>query len=73
LRRALAILASLPLLLGSAEVLGAGKKTMQWLTSSYADEKGAGLKHPEGVACGGDSFVVADTGNSRILRYRYED
>ena len=32
----------------------------------YADSADLALKHPEGVACGDDSFVVADTGNSRI-------
>ncbi len=37
--------------------------------SVYTDKVGMALKHPEGVACGDDSFIVADTGNSRIVRY----
>jgi len=35
----------------------------------YVDGKGAGIKQPEGVGCRGDSLLVADTGNGRILRY----
>ena len=37
--------------------------------SVYADEKGAALRSPEGVACRGGVAVVADTGNKRILRF----
>jgi sugar lactone lactonase YvrE len=35
----------------------------------YVDGKGAGIRQPEGVACRGNSLVVADTGNGRLLRY----
>jgi sugar lactone lactonase YvrE len=35
----------------------------------YVDGKGAGIRQPEGVSCRGNSLVVADTGNGRILRY----
>lgn len=35
----------------------------------YLDGKGTGVKQPEGVGCGKSQLVVADTGNSRILRY----
>jgi sugar lactone lactonase YvrE len=45
---------------------------MKWITSIYTDANGVGLKHPEGVACRDDFVVVADTGNSRLLRYAYE-
>jgi DNA-binding beta-propeller fold protein YncE len=37
--------------------------------SLYGDDKGVGMKNPEGVACGRDRLVVADTGNSRLLLY----
>jgi len=37
--------------------------------SVYADATGLALKRPEGVACGTDSFLVADTENSRLVRY----
>lgn len=37
------------------------------------DAKGIGMSQPEGVACAGDSAVVADTGNNRLLRYSIQD
>jgi sugar lactone lactonase YvrE len=37
--------------------------------SVYADSSGVSLKNPEGVACDENSFVVADTGNSQVVRY----
>jgi sugar lactone lactonase YvrE len=40
------------------------------LLSVYSDENGVPLKQPEAVACSEKSFfVVADTGNGRLLRY----
>ena len=42
--------------------------------SIYADDKGLGLKQPEGVACSEKSFLlVADTGNGRLLRYIFQN
>ncbi len=35
----------------------------------YVDGKGAAIRQPEGAACRGNSLVVADTGNGRLLRY----
>jgi sugar lactone lactonase YvrE len=36
----------------------------------YLDDQGGGLKHPEGIACGGESLLaVADTGNGRLLTF----
>ena len=35
----------------------------------YVDGKGAGIKQPESVSCRGNSLVVADTGNGKLLRY----
>jgi sugar lactone lactonase YvrE len=35
----------------------------------YVDGKGAAIRQPEGVACRGNSLVVADTGNGRLVRY----
>jgi sugar lactone lactonase YvrE len=44
------------------------------LQSIYFDEKGAGLKQPEGVACSEKGLlIVGDTGNDRLLRYSYND
>lgn len=48
-------------------------KAFKHLLSIYADEKDAALKAPEGVACNGSDLVVADTGNGRLLRYKFQD
>jgi len=39
------------------------------LAPIYVDGKGAGIRQPEGVSCGGNSLLVADTGNGRLLQY----
>lgn len=72
LRCAFAGLAALALLLAATQALAAEKRKIKWVQSIYMDEKGNGLKHPEGVACRDDYFLVADTGNRRILRYSYD-
>lgn len=42
--------------------------------SVYSDDKGAGLNQPEGVACSQHSlFLVADTGNDRLLQYTFQE
>jgi sugar lactone lactonase YvrE len=71
--RAFAGIAALAVVLGSGHALGADKSRLKWVRSIYFDAKGVGLKHPEGLACGDDYFVVADTGNRRLLRYSYQD
>ncbi|MBN2332766.1 MAG: NHL repeat-containing protein [Deltaproteobacteria bacterium] len=45
---------------------------IRYLASVYGDRQGAGLKYPEGVACTENLLFVADTGNSRVVRYSYE-
>ena len=46
----------------------------RYLQSVYFDEKGAGLKQPEGVASGEKSLlVIGDTGNDRLVRYTFQD
>jgi len=41
--------------------------------SVYSDDQQKGLKQPEGVACGKEAlFIVADTGNGRLVRYTYQ-
>jgi sugar lactone lactonase YvrE len=72
LRSAFSVLAALALVIGTTQALGAEKRKIKWVQSIYVDAKGDGLKYPEGVACRDDHFVVADTGNSRILRYSYQ-
>jgi hypothetical protein len=40
----------------------------------YFDDKGAGIKYPEGVACDNKNLlIVADTQNNRLLRYTVKD
>jgi sugar lactone lactonase YvrE len=47
---------------------------LQYIVSVYQDALQKGLKQPEGVACGKDSiFVVADTGNGRLVRYTFQN
>lgn len=47
---------------------------LRYLASVYVDDKEAGLKLPEGVACDAKgTFVVGDTGNDRLLRFTYRD
>lgn len=73
MRRACTLFAVLILSLGSIQASAAEKGRIRWITSVYVDAKGVGLKYPEGVACNDDLFVVADTGNSRLIRYAHED
>lgn len=46
----------------------------RYLQSVYFDERGGGIKQPEGVACSDKSIlVVGDTGNDRLLRYTFQE
>ncbi len=54
--------------------LSEGAEKFRYMTSVYTDDKGLGLKQPEGVACSGESqFIVADSGNGRLLRYSIKE
>jgi sugar lactone lactonase YvrE len=47
---------------------------LRYLTSVYYDQKEAGLKRPEGVACDSRGrVVIADTGNGRLLFFAFQD
>jgi hypothetical protein len=72
LKRAFILLTSFVVLLLFVQASGAEKRSVKWVTTVYTDDKGVALKHPEGVACTDDYFIVADTGNSRLLRYSYQ-
>lgn len=66
---AITILTLLPLKSISAESL-----KLRYISSTYSDNKGAGLKFPEGVACNEKNIViVADTGNYRLVQYTLQD
>ncbi len=71
--RTVTIFTVLVCFLGSVQAIGADSTRIRWVTSAYGDIDGRGLKHPESVACSGKDLFVADTGNSRLLHYTYED
>ena len=55
-------------------VFSAETVKFKYLQSVYFDEKGGGLKQPEGVASGEKSLlVIGDTGNDRLVRYTFQN
>ncbi len=53
---------------------GAETAKLRYLQSVYFDDRGGGLKQPEGVACNDKSdLVIGDTGNDRLLRYTVQE
>lgn len=46
---------------------------LRHVTSVYSDNAGGKLFIPEGIACRENLFVIADTGNNRLLRYSIEN
>jgi sugar lactone lactonase YvrE len=53
---------------------GAEAAKLRHAATAYVDSKGGGIKLSEGVGCSeGSSFIVADTGNGRLLRYSFEE
>jgi len=73
--RTIAIIAA-SLTAGLLPMTAAGQEALKfrYITSIYSDDQEASLKQPEGIACNDDGIlVVADTGNSRLLRYRLKD
>jgi hypothetical protein len=69
-----ACLLAAALVIAHLPVTAAGAGRLRHVASIYADDKGAGLHLPEGIACGSDGqVVVGDTGNDRLLRFRYRD
>ncbi len=68
----LKLLLSIAVALAVAPPLHAEEIKFKHALSLYTDDKGAGMKQPEGVACDAASRVlVADTGNDRLLRYTF--
>jgi sugar lactone lactonase YvrE len=63
------IILSLPL-----SSFGAETVKLRSIVSVYFDSKAGSIKLPEGVACSEKSvFIVADTGNNRLLRYTFQE
>jgi hypothetical protein len=53
---------------------GAETAKFRHIQSVYFDDRGTGMKQPEGVACNDNAtVVVGDTGNGRLLRYTFQD
>ncbi len=52
---------------------GADTARFRYVSSLYEDDKGTGFIQPEGIACGKDRLVVADTGNGRLILYTVQD
>jgi len=72
LLRSLLILWSVAWLGGEAAAADASK--LRFVVAIYLDEKGVGLRLPEGVACNDRStLIVGDTGGGRLLRFTVED
>jgi NHL repeat len=54
--------------------LAAESVKLRHVVSVYADEKGVGLRNPEGVACNDKALlVVGDTGNGRLVRFTFQE
>jgi sugar lactone lactonase YvrE len=69
----LAALVAAALVAGHLRLTAVEGARLRHLTSVYADDKDAGLKFPEGVACDATGrFVVADTGHDRLVRFTYQ-
>ena len=70
----LAALVAAALVLALLPLTAAETARFRHLVSVYADDKGAGLQLPEGVACDDKGrLVIGDTGNDRLLRFTYQD
>ena len=47
---------------------------LRYVQAIYFDEKGTGLRQPEGIECNGKGLlIVGDTGNGRLTRYTYQE
>lgn len=57
------------LLLAPLSSFSAGAIRLKYAYTLYDDEKGNGLREPQGVACGTTSLAIADSGNGRIVLY----
>lgn len=73
-RTAVACVIASALALGAFGVRAAETARFRYVTSVYFDDKGGGLRLPEGVACGANGLViVGDSGNDRLLRFTVKE
>ena len=69
-----ALLAAASLVCAGGEAGAAEAYRLRYLTAIYLDDKGGGMRQPEGVACNDKStLIVADTGKGRLLRYTVDE
>ncbi len=72
MRNAIKMIVLFTVLLLPLKSFGAGNLNLIYVTSVYADQKGNGMRLPEGVACNGKGeVVVADSGNGRLLKFTF--
>ena len=58
----------------AGEAVAAEASKLRFVVAVYQDDKGVGLRQPEGVACNDRAtLVVGDTGGGRLLRFTVED
>jgi hypothetical protein len=68
------ILLFISLLFFPISAFSAGGVKFKHIQSVYFDEKGVGLKEPEGVACNEKTLlIVGDTANDRLLLYNFQE
>ena len=60
------------LLITGSSFAASGPLQLKYVHSVYDDEKETGLKHPAGVGCTDEYFIVADTGNNRLVKYTFQ-
>lgn len=64
----------LVLALSAAQSFGAEELKFRFVAAIYSDDQELKLKQPEGVACSKNNLLlVADTGNARLVRYRFNN
>lgn len=73
MKRACSIFAILMFFLAALAPAQAKGLKLRFEAALYNDDKGGKLFLPEGIDCGDDYIVVADTGNHRLVRYTIQD
>ncbi|MHB8845755.1 MAG: NHL repeat-containing protein [Nitrospirota bacterium] len=60
--------------LAASASFGEESVKLRYVASLYADGAGGMFNAPQGIACGaGTQIIVADTGNGRVSRFRFEN
>jgi hypothetical protein len=68
------VIGVLMILLLPASTFGAELMRLKHVSSVYADAAGGAITQPDGVECSGMSgFIVADSGNARLIPYLFQE